>query len=92
MKLKSEPGKKFAYASGNTQLLGAVLEAALKGKSISTYLEEKIWKPLQMEYDASWSLDRKKEWTRKNFLLYQHPGKRLCQNWTIVFEQRQVEW
>lgn len=67
MKLKSEPGKKFEYRSGNTQLLGLVLERALKGKTIASYLEEKIWKPLEMEYDASWSLDRKKDGLEKTF-------------------------
>tara|TARA_Y100000815_G_scaffold275382_1_gene313210 strand:- start:19165 stop:19614 length:450 start_codon:yes stop_codon:yes gene_type:complete len=35
-----------------------VLQRALKGKSITQYLEEKLWKPLGMEYDATWSLDR----------------------------------
>lgn len=59
LKLEKEPGTKFAYSSGDSQILGMVLESALKGKSISEYLEEKIWKPLGMEYDASWSLDRK---------------------------------
>lgn len=57
MKLKNEPGKKFEYHSGNSQLLGLVLERALKGKSISEYLQEKIWIPLGMESDATWSLD-----------------------------------
>ena len=60
MKLKTEPGTQFEYASGNTQLLGLVLERALKTRTITSYLEEKIWKPLEMEYDASWSLDREK--------------------------------
>lgn len=67
MKLKSEPGKQFEYVSGNTQLLGLVLERALKDKTITAYLEEKIWKPLEMEYDASWSLDRKKDGLEKTF-------------------------
>lgn len=67
LKLKSEPGIEFDYASGNTQILGLVLERALNGKTISKYLEEKIWKPLQMEYDASWSLDRKNNGLEKTF-------------------------
>ena len=67
MKLKTEPGKQFEYVSGNTQLLGLVLERALKEKTITSYLEEKIWKPLEMEFDASWSLDRKKEGLEKTF-------------------------
>jgi len=67
MKLKSEPGKQFEYVSGNTQLLGLILERALQNRSVTAYLEEKIWKPLEMEYDASWSLDRKKNGLEKTF-------------------------
>lgn len=67
MKLKSKPSSPFDYTSGNTQILGLILERALNGKTISTYLEEKLWQPLQMEYDASWSLDRKKDGLEKTF-------------------------
>lgn len=67
MKLKTEPGKQFEYASGNTQLLGLVLERSLKGKTITSYLQEKLWTPLGMEYDASWSIDRKKDGLEKTF-------------------------
>jgi CubicO group peptidase (beta-lactamase class C family) len=59
LKLKNQPGTTFNYVSGNTQLLGLILERALKTKSITTYLQEKIWTPLGMEYDASWSMDAK---------------------------------
>lgn len=65
--LKREPGKEFEYVSGNPQLLGLILERALKGKTITDYLQEKIWQPLGMEYDASWSLDRKKNGLEKTF-------------------------
>ena len=67
MKLKTEPGKQFEYVSGNTQLLGLVLESAIKGQTITAYLQEKNWTPLGMEYDASWSIDRKKEGLEKTF-------------------------
>lgn len=67
MKLEKNPGKSYKYTSGNTQLLGAVLEAALRDKTISQYLEEKLWKPLQMEYDASWSLDKEDNGMEKTF-------------------------
>ena len=67
MKLKTEPGKKFEYVSGNTQLLGLILERSLKDKTITSYLQEKIWTPLGMEYDASWSIDRKKNGLEKTF-------------------------
>lgn len=67
MKLKSEPGEKFEYVSGNTQLLGLVLERSLKGRTISSYLQEKLWTPLEMEYDASWSIDKKEDGLEKTF-------------------------
>jgi len=67
LKLAHEPGKKFNYVSGDTQLLGLVLERALKGKSLTQYLQEKLWTPLGMEYDASWSLDQEKEGMEKTF-------------------------
>ncbi len=67
VKLKSEPGEKFDYVSGNTQLLGLVLERALKNKTVTQYLQDKLWKPLGMEFDASWSMDRKKDGLEKTF-------------------------
>lgn len=67
LKLKREPGKAFEYVSGNPQILGLVLERALANKSVSAYLQEKIWQPLGMEYDAGWSLDRKNNGLEKTF-------------------------
>lgn len=67
LRLKGIPGQKFEYASGNTQLLGLVLERALKVKTVTQYFQEKLWTPLEMEYDASWSIDKKKEGTEKTF-------------------------
>jgi CubicO group peptidase (beta-lactamase class C family) len=67
LRLKEAPGKSFDYVSGNTQLLGLVLERALKNRSVSDYLEEKLWRKLGMEYDASWSIDRRKEGLEKTF-------------------------
>jgi len=67
LKLEYKPGTKFSYSSGDSQLLGLVLTSALKGKSISEYLEQKIWIPLGMEYNASWSLDNKNDGIEKTF-------------------------
>jgi len=67
MKLKRAPGEQFEYVSGNTQLLGLVLERSLKNKTITQYLQEKLWTPLGMEYDASWSIDRKNNGLEKTF-------------------------
>lgn len=59
----------FDYKSGNTQVLGLLLDQVLpEGQTISGYLEEKIWKPAQMEYDATWSTDdNKKEPLERTF-------------------------
>ncbi|MBL7717466.1 MAG: serine hydrolase [Flavipsychrobacter sp.] len=58
LKVKRNPGEEFEYISLNTQLLGMAVENAT-GKPLYQYLEEKLWLPMGMEYDASWSLDRK---------------------------------
>ncbi|MEK6615187.1 MAG: serine hydrolase [Bacteroidota bacterium] len=55
---EGEPGKYFEYLSGNTQVLGFVLKKAT-GMSVSDYASEKLWKPIEAEHDAYWSLDRK---------------------------------
>lgn len=52
-----EPGKKYLYQSGNTQLLAIALERAT-GKKISELAEEWLWKPLGMERSAYWHLDK----------------------------------
>ena len=67
LKLEVEPGTVTNYRSVDTQLLGLIIERALKNKSLSSYLEEKIWMPLGMEYDASWSIDRKKNGLEKAY-------------------------
>ena len=55
-KIVDEPGAQFLYNNYHPLLLGVILERAT-GMTVSEYLEEKIWKPLGMEYPASWSLD-----------------------------------
>ncbi|MEW6469636.1 MAG: serine hydrolase [Bacteroidota bacterium] len=49
-------GKNFEYRSGNTQVLGFLLEQAT-GMSLSRYASEKLWKPLGAKHPAYWSLD-----------------------------------
>lgn len=51
------PGKEFIYQSGNSQLLGFILEKAT-GKDLAQYASEKLWKPIGSESDAFWSLDK----------------------------------
>ena len=57
-KVTEEPGKTFHYLSGNTELLGFVLEKAT-GKKVSEYASEKLWMPLGSKNIAFWSLDHK---------------------------------
>lgn len=46
----------FHYNNYHPLLLGMILERST-GVSVSKYLEEKIWKKVGAQYDASWSLD-----------------------------------
>jgi CubicO group peptidase (beta-lactamase class C family) len=41
--------------------------ARATNRPLAQYLQEKIWQPLGMEYDASWSLDRRQAGTEKSF-------------------------
>ncbi len=50
------PGQYFLYNKYHPQLLGLILERTT-GRSITDYLQEKIWNPLGMEFGGSWSLD-----------------------------------
>ena len=49
------PGAVFNYNTGETNILGAVLRAAI-GNNLSVYLENKIWRPFGMEHAANWLL------------------------------------
>lgn len=55
-KVIETPGTSFKYLSGNTQLLGMVIEKAT-GKKLASYLSESFWKPLGMEQSALWQVD-----------------------------------
>jgi len=54
--LYEKPGISTHYASVNTQLLGLILERASK-TTLSDYLQEKIWKEIGMQYNATWNTD-----------------------------------
>jgi len=58
LKVKKDPGEKFVYWSVVTQVLGEVLSAAIAPKTMSTYLEEKIWQPAGMAANLNWRLDQ----------------------------------
>ena len=52
----SNPGERFNYNTGEANLIGGIVRSAI-GNNLSTYLEQKIWKPFGMEHDAYWVLD-----------------------------------
>jgi CubicO group peptidase (beta-lactamase class C family) len=60
LEASEEPaGAVFNYNQYHPLLLGMILERTT-GLPVSHYLEQKIWKPLGMEFPASWSLDSAK--------------------------------
>jgi CubicO group peptidase (beta-lactamase class C family) len=53
---EAEPGTKWVYKTGETNLIGVLVRRAT-GKPLSRYLSEKIWGPYGMEADAYWQID-----------------------------------
>jgi CubicO group peptidase (beta-lactamase class C family) len=51
------PGQKWVYKTGETNLIGVLVQQATK-KDLAGYASEKIWAPYGMEQDALWALDR----------------------------------
>ncbi|MGB4122749.1 MAG: serine hydrolase [Bacteroidales bacterium] len=66
LKIKSAPGLEYDYVSVNSLLLGIVLER-VTGGNLAELIEQRLWRPLGMEYDATWSLDSKKRGQIKAF-------------------------
>ncbi len=56
LKVVEDPGQKFKYSSGDTQILAMVIEKAT-GKKIYDYLSESFWKPLGCENSTLWQVD-----------------------------------
>ena len=50
-------GTRWLYSTGETNLIGLVLEAAIQ-KPLTQYLQEKIWQPAGMEQQATWLLSK----------------------------------
>ena len=68
--MREQPEQEFIYKSGENALLGLILSRALGTKTITDYMQERIWGPLGMEYDGAWSID--------------HPGDGLEKTWCCV--------
>ena len=58
LRLLPEPEKQFRYKSGDNALLGLILQRALGEKTITQYMQERLWNPLGMEYGGVWGVDR----------------------------------
>src|SRR5208282_5124796 len=56
MAVAEPPGNAFHYTDYNVGLLAIIVERTTH-RTVSEYLQEKIWKPIGMEYPATWSLD-----------------------------------
>ena len=61
IRIAEAPGR-LRYQSANTQFLGWIIERTT-GKKLSAYLEEKLWKPLGAEHDATWNIDSRSKRT-----------------------------
>ena len=51
----AEPGTRFNYNTAESNLAGEILRAAI-GTNAALYLNQKIWQPMGMEFDANWLL------------------------------------
>jgi CubicO group peptidase (beta-lactamase class C family) len=60
LKIIEPPGQSFHYNNFNTELIGMILERTT-GMAPSKFLQEKIWKPIGMEYPATWSIDSEQD-------------------------------
>lgn len=57
LEVRDEPDREFRYKSGDNALLGLVLERALGGESLTTYLESRLWDPLGAARAGAWIVD-----------------------------------
>lgn len=51
------PGAEFNYSTGETNLVGILVEASTQ-KTLAEYLSEKIWRPYGMEQKGSWVISK----------------------------------
>lgn len=56
LRIAGEPDQAYDYKSGDTQLLGMAIARAV-GQPLARYAQQRLWQPLGMQHDASWSLD-----------------------------------
>ncbi len=69
-----QPGEKFVYLSGNTQILGMIIKKAV-GKSLSQYFSESFWQPMNAMENALWQTDGEKNQMEKAFCCFASNAK-----------------
>ena len=85
-KLAEPPGRRYVYKSGDNLLLALALRRALRGETVTAYLQRRVWNRLGMEHGGIWSTDgeQEKSWcclaaTARDFakfgMLYLHGGQ-----------------
>ena len=67
--IEKAPDSAFKYLSVNSQLLAMIVERAVH-KPLPDYMEEKVWRYIGAEYDASWSIDSRKDSEVKAFCCF----------------------
>lgn len=67
-----EPGTRFYYSSGDTQILSLVLHAAT-GVSVSKFAEKYLWQKIGAVRNAQWSLDRPDGHEKSYCCFYSNP-------------------
>ena len=68
-KIVNEPGKSFKYLSGDTQLLGMIIEKATNS-TLSDFLEKHFWNPMGAENNALWQIDSKENGMEKSYCCF----------------------
>ena len=58
------PGTRWVYNNYHPLLIGMILER-VTGKSVTEYLQEKLWDSIGMEYPGSWSINREQDGLEK---------------------------
>lgn len=58
LRILTKPDRQFRYKSGDNALLGLILDRTLGDKTITQYIQERLWNSLGMEHGGVWGVDR----------------------------------
>tara|TARA_B100001105_G_scaffold146305_1_gene117177 strand:- start:279 stop:1424 length:1146 start_codon:yes stop_codon:yes gene_type:complete len=73
-KIIEKPGQKFRYSSGDTQLLGMIIEKATN-TNLSDYLRNNFTNPMGFENEALWQLDSEESGMEKAYCCFASNAK-----------------